>query len=326
MKIGNLNFNKPLMLAPMEGVTDIPFRLICKKLGADLLFTEFVNAEAIKRNVPKTLKKMYFLNEERPFGIQIYGGNPSTMEIATKKVEELNPDLIDINAGCWVKNVANNGAGAGLLKDLKIMENVVSNVVKSTKLPVTVKTRLGWDFSSIQIIEVAKMLEDIGVKSLTIHCRTKSQAHKGMPDYSWIQKIKEVVQIPIIVNGGLYSVKNVADVFDETNCDGVMIAQGAISHPWIFREIKNYFVNGKIEEISISESIDTLIEHLNLSVKFKGEKSAIYEMRKHFSGYLKGIYGAAKFRNELMVLLDYNLIIDKLHKFKEEKSEFKLTI
>ena len=316
MKIGNLNFNKPLMLAPMEGVTDIPFRLICKKLGADLMFTEFVNAEALKRNVKKTISKMDFLEIERPFGIQIYGGNLDSMEIATKMATDLNPDLIDVNAGCWVKNVVGSGAGAALLKDLDLMKNVISKVVNATKIPVTVKTRLGWDFNSIQIIEIAKIMEDIGVASLTIHCRTRSQGHKGNPDFSWIPKIKSEVKIPIIVNGGLNSVFDVAKVFEETFCDGVMIARGAIEHPWIFRETKNYFQNNIIEEVTLDERIETLIEHLKLSIEYKGEQTGILEMRKHFSGYLKGISFGAKLRVELMNYLESQPILDKLHEFK----------
>lgn len=317
MKIGNLIFDKPLMLAPMEGVTDISFRLICKRLGADLTFTEFVNAEGLTRKNDKTKKKMFFLEEERPFGIQIYGGNSNSMETATKIAEELNPDIIDVNAGCWVKNVVGSGAGAGLLRDLEKLKLVVSKVVNATKLPVTVKTRLGWDFESIQIIEVAKMLEDIGVASLTLHCRTRTQAHSGVPDYSWIEKIKNVVKIPIVVNGGLNTVFDVAKVFDETNCDGVMIARAAINHPWIFREIKNYFKTKNLCEVNIDERIKTFIEHLNLSIEIKGLKRGVVEIRKHYAGYLKGLHGNAKLRNELMTYVNSHKIIDTLELYKE---------
>lgn len=317
MKIGNLFFDKLISLAPMEGVTDIPFRLICKSLGADLTFTEFVNAEALKRDIKKTIAKMNFLEQERPFGIQIYGGNPETMKIATQKAELLNPDLIDVNAGCWVKNVTGSGAGAALLKDLELMKKVISNVVNATTLPVSVKTRLGWDFDSIQIVEVAKMLESIGVQMLTIHCRTKSQAHSGLPNYDWINKVKKEVKIPIIVNGGINSYKDILKIFDQTNADGVMIARGAITHPWIFRDIKNYF-NGKIiSEISLTERIETMIEHLKLSIIYKGERSGVLEFRKHLSGYLHGVYDSSKLRNELMQFTDSKIIFEKLNGFKE---------
>ncbi|MFA6457593.1 MAG: tRNA-dihydrouridine synthase family protein, partial [Bacteroidota bacterium] len=225
MQIGTINIDKPLILAPMEDVTDMPFRLVCKKLGADIMYTEFVNSDGLIRNNKKTFEKMRFLEEERTFGIQIYGGDEDAMEGATRLADSLKPDLIDVNAGCWVKQVAGRGAGAGLLKDIPRMERLVSNVVKATDIPVTVKTRLGWDEHSIKIIEVAKMLEGIGVKGLTIHCRTRSQGHNGDPDYTWIPKVKQAVSIPIIVNGSLTEPHQIKEVFEDTGCDGVMIGR-----------------------------------------------------------------------------------------------------
>ena len=209
MRIGTINIEKPLLLAPMEDVTDQAFRIVCKRLGADLVFTEFVNSEGLVRNSVKTIKKMDFREEERPFGIQIYGGEESSMEGAARIAENLQPDIIDINCGCWVRNVVGCGAGSGLLRDIPKMERIISAVVKTVNIPVTVKTRLGWDAESIKIVDIAKMVEQTGAAALTIHCRTRSQAHKGEPDFSWIPKIKSAVSIPIIANGSLeYAAKN----------------------------------------------------------------------------------------------------------------------
>jgi tRNA-dihydrouridine synthase B len=329
MKIRNISIERPLILAPMEDVTDQPFRLICKRFGADIMYTEFVNSDGLVRNSQKTFDKMKFSQIERPFGIQIYGGDENAMEGASKMADSLNPDLIDINAGCWVKKVAGRGAGAGLLKDLDQMERIVSNVIKATKLPVTVKTRLGWDESSIKIVEVAKMLEGIGVEGLTIHCRTRSQGHNGDPDYSWIAKVKQAVQIPIIVNGSLTDPVQIQETFDETGCDGVMIGRGAIENPWIFSDVKHYFETGEITKPrTLGERIDVCLELLRSSVEFKGEKRGVSEMRKFYIGYLRGVANASKLRNHLMTYYEAAPIIDLLTQVKEkgviEESMFEL--
>lgn len=319
MIIGKINIDRPLILAPMEDVTDMPFRLICKKLGADIMYTEFVNSDGLVRNSKKTFEKMRFIEEERTFGIQIYGGDESSMEGAARMADSLNPDLIDINCGCWVKQVAGRGAGAGLLKDLPRMERIVSNVIKSTAIPVTVKTRLGWDESSIKIVEVAKMLEGIGVQGLTIHCRTRSQGHNGDPDYSWIPKVKQEVRIPVFINGSLTEPKQIKDVFEGTGCDGVMIGRGAIDNPWIFSDTKHYFATGEsTPKRTLEERIDKCIELLTLSVDRKGEKRAVIEMRKFYIGYLKGEANAAKLRNHLMQFYEASRIIEILLSVKEK--------
>ncbi len=319
MQIGKINIDRPLILAPMEDVTDMPFRLVCKRLGADIMYTEFVNSDGLVRNNKKTFEKMRFLEEERTFGIQIYGGDENAMEGAAKLADSLNPDIIDVNAGCWVKQVAGRGAGAGLLKDIPRMERLVTNVVKATNIPVTVKTRLGWDESSIKIIEVAKMLEGIGVQGLTVHCRTRSQGHNGDPDYSWIPKIKREVSIPVFINGSLVEPKQIKDVFDETGCDGVMIGRGAIDNPWIFADVKHYFATGEVmAKRTLSERIDKCIELLTLSVERKGEKRAVIEMRKFYIGYLKGEPNAAKLRNYLMQFYEAAPIVDILRSVKEK--------
>lgn len=318
MKIGKIEISKPLLLAPMEDVTEQPFRIICKRLGADIMFTEFVNSDGLVRNSEKTYRKMLFTEEEHPLGIQIYGGDENSMEGAAKMADTLNPDFIDINAGCWVKNVAGRGAGAGLLKDLPRMNRIVENVVKSTKLPVTVKTRLGWDEKSIQIVEVAKMLEQTGIEALTVHCRTRSQGHSGIPDYHWIEKVKAAVNIPIVVNGSLTEPEQIKTVFDETGCDGVMIGRGAIDNPWIFADTKHYFLTGEVTpERSLQERIDVCIDLLKSSSAFKGERRGVIEMRKFYSGYLRGVKNASKLRQHLMQYLEMNPIIDLLAEIKE---------
>lgn len=319
MKIGNINIDRPIILAPMEDVTDQPFRLICKRLGADIMYTEFVNSDGLVRKNDKTFKKMLFSEEERPFGIQLYGGDENSMEGAAKLADSLNPDLIDINCGCWVKQVVGCGAGAGLLKDLPRMKRLVENVIKSTKLPVTVKTRLGWDESSIKIVEVAKMLEGIGVAALTIHARTRSQGHSGDPDFTWIPKVKQAVKIPIILNGSLTEPKQIKAAFDETGCDGVMIGRGAIDNPWIFSDVKHYFAAGEISpHRTLAERIDVCIELLQSSTRFKGERRGVIEMRKFYIGYLRGVEHASKLRNHLMQYTEAAPIIEILSLVKEK--------
>jgi tRNA-dihydrouridine synthase B len=322
VQIGNINIEHPIALAPMESVTDTSFRIICKRLGADIVYTEFVNAEGLVRLSEKTKHKMFFSEEERPVGIQIYGGLEISMEGAAKMAEEMQPDFIDVNAGCWVKNVVGQGAGAGLLKDIHKMESVVSSVVNSVKLPVTVKTRLGWDDSNIKIVDVAKMVESVGASALTVHCRTRSQAHKGEVDYSWITKIKNAVKIPIIVNGGITSPEIAKYVFESTGCDGIMVGQGAMQNPWIFKEIKNYISTGEhLISASIDERINILIEHMKLSVQHKGERRGVMEFRKYYSGYLRSFPDVAKFRAELMKFNEIEPIIEKLDKYSSLISE-----
>jgi tRNA-dihydrouridine synthase B len=307
------SIHNAVLLAPMEDVTDIAFRLVCKRMGADVMYTEFVNAEGLVRDSGKTKRKMMFLEEERPFGIQIYGGSEESMQSAARMAEGLKPDLVDINCGCWVKNVTGQGAGAGLLRDLPKMKRVIASVVHSVQLPVTVKTRLGWDEKSIQIVEVARMIEDTGAVAITIHCRTRSQGHKGVPDYSWIPKVKEAVSIPVIVNGGIDTPEIAQRVFETSGCDGVMIARGALYNPWIFREIKHYLLIGEsLPPPTLEERVDLLLQHLQLSVQFKGERSGVIEFRKYYAGYLRNLPGMAKLRAELMQYTEQSPIADHL--------------
>jgi tRNA-dihydrouridine synthase B len=318
MRIGNIEIDRAILLAPMEDVTDLPFRVICKRLGADIVYTEFVNSEGLVRGSEKTKKKMLFWDEERPFGIQIYGGEVSSMEGAAQLAESFGPDIIDINCGCWVKDVAMRGAGAGLLRDLPKMEKIASTVVNAVKVPVTLKTRLGWDAKSIRIVDVAKMCERVGIKALTVHCRTRDQGHKGPVDYSWIPRIKEAVSIPIIVNGDVVTPQNVKYVFDTTCCDAVMIGRGAVLNPWIFRQTKHYLATGELlPEPTIEERVDLLREHLRLAIEFKGERAGVIEMRKHYSGFLRGLPHVSKIRMELMQFTEAEPIFKHLTQFLE---------
>jgi tRNA-dihydrouridine synthase B len=316
MKIGKVEIDKGILLAPMEDVTDLPFRVICKRLGADIVYTEFVNSEGLVRGSKKTKQKMTFWEEERPFGIQIYGGEINSMSGAAQLAESFNPDLIDINCGCWVKDVAMRGAGAGLLRDLPKMEKIASTVVNAVKVPVTLKTRLGWDKNSIRIVDVAKMCENVGIKALTVHCRTRDQGHKGEVDYSWIPKIKAAVSIPVIVNGDIVTPQNVKGVFDATGADAVMIGRGAVLNPWIFQQTKHYMASGELlPEPTVEERVNLLREHLKLSVEFKGERAGVIELRKHYSGFLRGLPHVSKMRMELMQFTEAEPILEHLTRF-----------
>ncbi len=318
MIIGTHHITEGVLLAPMEDVTDLPFRLVCKRLGADMVYTEFVNSEGLVRERKKTHRKLELSDEERPVGIQIYGSEAGSMAGAARIAEAAGPDLIDINAGCWVKDVAKRGAGAGLLKDLPRMEAIAREVIQNVSLPVTLKTRLGWDADSIRIVEVARMLEDAGIQALTIHCRTRSQGHKGEPLWEWIPEVKSRVSIPVIANGGIDTPERVAYVLRNVGADAVMIGQGAITNPWIFRQAKQYLATGTLlPEPTLRERISLALEHLTLSVGHKGERIGTIEMRKHYSGYLRGLHGAARLRMHLMQFTESAPVREALERFAE---------
>jgi tRNA-dihydrouridine synthase B len=325
--IEKININKAILLAPMEDVTDISFRLICRELGADVVYTEFVNSEGLARLNEKTHKKLKIIDEERPVGIQIYGAGIESMVNAAKIAEEENPDLIDINAGCWVKNVVGHGAGSALLKDPPYMQKMVKRIVQSVSLPVTVKTRLGWDHSSIQIIDVARRMEDAGAKALTVHCRTRAMGHKGEAEWNWIPRIKSAVSIPVVLNGNVLCADDVKKAFDETGADGVMIARGAIGNPWIFSEAKELLTYGLIKtRIDTEKKIKICLRHLQLAINVKGERRAVIEHRKFYSGYLKGLYNASQVRQVLMGACDYNRVEDILLKYLEQLKEYETVV
>jgi tRNA-dihydrouridine synthase B len=320
-----LGAQQGLLLAPMEDVTDISFRQICKEFGADIVYTEFVNADGLVRSKKptKSRMKMILREEERPAGIQIYGGNLDSMQAAATIVETEQPDIIDINAGCWVKKVAKRGAGAGLLRDLPYMVRMAKTIVDQVDLPVTVKTRIGWDDDSIQIVELAKMLEDVGVRALTVHCRTRQQGHSGDPDWTWIPRIREAISIPVILNGGVMTPQDVVSAFDETGCDAVMIARGAIANPWIFREAKQLLATGTLPEPpEFRERIETALRHLRLAVQIKGERRAVLEMRKHYIAYLKYVPNSRQMRNILMKPETLAEAEDVLHSLLYYSEEF----
>jgi len=317
MKIGSIDINKPLCLAPMEDVTELPFRLICKRLGADIVYTEFTSSEGIIRDIPRIMEKVQISEDERPVAIQIFGGRPEAMSGAAEAIEKLRPDFIDVNCGCWVKNHVARNEGAGLLRDLPLFKEIVKATVKGTNLPVTVKTRLGWDDQSIVILDVAKMVEDAGAKALTLHCRTRSQAHSGFADWSWLEKIKKVISIPVIGNGDITCPEDVKAML-ETGCDGVMIGRGAIANPWIFKQTKHFLSTGEhLPDASIEEKINICIEHLKLNVQYKGEKYGVQTFRKHYVGYLKGLPNITPVRSELMKYITMEHVIECLFKYLE---------
>ena len=321
MKIGDINIDKGIFLAPMEDVSDYPFRMICKKMGADVLYSEFISSEALIRDAEKAFKKMTILPQEHPIGIQIYGNRVEAMVEAAQIAEEKRPDFIDINFGCPVKKVALKGAGAGLLRDIPLMIKICGEVVKHTSIPVTAKTRLGWDADDIVIIEVAKQMESVGIEALTIHARTRQQAFKGNADWKWIAKTKSAVNIPIIGNGDITEPQHVKEMFDTTGCDAVMIGRGAIHNPWIFGQAKELLKTRVIPpEPDLPEKIDLLIMHLKYSVEYKGERRGVLEMRKHYSGYLKGLPNIAKFRLQLMQYSTLDPVIDLLNQLKKNET------
>ena len=319
MKIGKLEIKNPVCLAPMEDVTDLPFRLICHRLGADIVYTEFTSSEAIIREVKKAMRKIKIAEEERPVAIQIFGGAERSMEMAAQIAEGSKPDFIDINCGCWVKNVAMRGEGAGLLRDLPHFERVVKSTVAATKLPVTVKTRLGWDEKNIVILDVAKMVEQAGAQALTIHCRTRSQGHEGDADWTWLEKIKKVVSIPVIGNGDVQTPQD-AKAMLETACDGVMIGRGAIGNPWIFRDARHFIDTGVLlPPPTLTERIEVCIQHLKLTVQHGTElRNGIIPFRKFYAGYFHGLPNIAKLRSDLMQLVELSPIVDRLYQYQKE--------
>lgn len=307
-----------LALAPMEDVTDAGFRRFVRQLGADVVYTEFASSEALVRDARKTFDKIKVFPDERPVGIQIFGSTEVVMEKAAFLAEKEGPDFIDINCGCWVKKVSCKGAGAGLLKDIKAFRSVVLSVMKGTSLPVTVKTRLGWDKRSIIIVEVAKMLEDIGVRALTVHCRTRDQGHEGDVDRKWLAKIREAVNIPLLGNGDIASVEDVKELM-ELGCDGVMIGRAAIKKPWIFHQLKSYFEKGILkQDPGLAEKIKYCRTHLNLTLQSKDSLVVLREFRKFYASYLSGFKQASSWRQELMQQKDITGVFGVLDRLEQE--------
>jgi len=310
----------PLLLAPMEDVSDPPFRAVCKENGADLMYTEFISSEGLIRDAAKSRQKLDIYDDERPIGIQIFGDKIDSMREAAAIAEEAQPELIDINYGCPVKKVACKGAGSGILLDLPKMQAMTSEIVKRVKLPVTVKTRLGWDDNTIKIVEVTKRLQDAGIKALTIHGRTRKQMYKGVADWSYIAEVKNNpdIHIPIFGNGDIDSPQKALEYKNNYGIDGMMIGRASIGYPWIFKEIKHYFKTGQVlHPPSLAERVTVAKKHLDFSVKWKGEKTGIFEMRRHYTNYFKGIPDFKPYRK----LLVESVSIAELHGILDEVSE-----
>ena len=306
IKIGNIDLGEfPLLLAPMEDVSDPPFRRLCKLHGADMLYSEFISSEGLIRDAIKSRKKLDIFDYERPVGIQIFGGDEEAMALSAKIVATVRPDLVDINFGCPVKKVVSKGAGAGVLKDIDLMVRLTKAVVSSTDLPVTVKTRLGWDESSINIEEVAERLQDVGISALTIHARTRSQMYKGHSDWSYIAKVKNNprIHIPIFGNGDIDNPEKALEYRNKYGVDGIMIGRAAIGYPWIFREIKHYFATGELlSPPTIADRVAAARNHLIWSVEWKGERQGVLEMRRHYANYFKGLPNFKEHRQRLVTL------------------------
>jgi len=330
VKIGKIELGDfPLLLAPMEDVSDPPFRAVCKDNGADLMYTEFISSEGLIRDAIKSRKKLDIFEYERPVGIQIFGGDEEAMALATQIVDTINPDLVDINFGCPVKKVVCKGAGAGVLKNLDLMVRLTEAVVKSTKLPVTVKTRLGWDENSQNVEEVAERLQDVGISALSIHGRTRAQMYKGEADWTLIGKIKNNprIHIPIFGNGDIDSPQKAVEYKNRYGVDGVMIGRAAIGYPWIFNEIKHYIKTGEmLGAPNIQQRVEVCKKHLQKSVEWKGEGLGMLEMRRHYTSYFKGLNHFKEYRTKLVTtnhLDDLYAIIEEIEeKYSLEAASF----
>jgi tRNA-dihydrouridine synthase B len=326
VKIGNIEVGEfPLLLAPMEDVSDPPFRALCKENGADLMYTEFISAEGLIRDAAKSVQKLDIYDYERPIGIQIFGDKIESMREAAAIAEEANPEIVDINYGCPVKKVACKGAGAGILLDLPKMQEMTAEIVKRVDKPVTVKTRLGWDENTIKIVEVAKRLQDVGIQALTIHGRTRKQMYKGEADWTHIAEVKNHpdIHIPIFGNGDIDSPEKALEYKNTYGVDGIMIGRASIGYPWIFDEIKHYFETGQhLVPPTLAQRVDVAKRHLEFSVSWKGDKQGIFEMRRHYTNYFRGIPHFKPFRTRLVETDDVSLVFDTLDEildhFKEE--------
>lgn len=328
IKIGNIELpDFPLLLAPMEDVSDPPFRRLCKLHGVDMLYSEFVSSEGLIRDAIKSRQKLDIFDYERPVGIQIFGGDEEAMAMSARIVETVEPDLVDINFGCPVKKVVTKGAGAGVLKDVDLMVRLTKAVVASTHLPVTVKTRLGWDDSSINIEEVAERLQETGIKALSIHGRTRAQMYKGTADWTLISKIKQNpnIEIPIFGNGDIDSPQKALEYREKYACDGLMIGRGAIGYPWIFNEIKHFFKTGEVlPEPTIADRVLAVRQHAEWSVDWKGEHLGLVEMRRHYNNYFKGIPNFKHLKKrylQALSLTELNELLDETLDFYSENCE-----
>ena len=308
--IGQIKIKYPLILAPMAGVTDLPFRMICKKMGASLMYTEFVSAEGIIRENNKTLEMIKFDEKERPLGVQIFGDNPEVVGKSAKYIyENFKPDIIDINFGCPVPKITKKGAGSAALRDLSLMSDIASSVICNVpQIPITVKMRAGWDSSNIVAVDAGVMLEKLGIKAVTLHARTTKQGYSGHSDWSIIKDLKDNVNIPIIGNGDVHNLDTFLKMRDSTNCDAVMIGRGALGNPWIFKEIKSYFDQEKYNEKSLYELVDVCKNHVALLEENKNEITCLNLSKKHLNFYIKNFSGSSKWRKDIMSCININEI------------------
>jgi tRNA-dihydrouridine synthase B len=328
LKIGNVTFDDfPLLLAPMEDVSDPPFRALCKEQGCDMMYTEFISVEGLIRDAAKSVQKLDIYEEERPIGIQIFGAELDSMMRAAEIVEEAQPEVLDINYGCPVKKVVCKMAGAGILQDIPKMIELTKAVVNSTNLPVTVKTRLGWDEKTMFIEEVVERLQDIGVQAVSIHGRTRKQMYKGEADWTLIGKIKENprIHIPIIGNGDINSPQKAKEYRERYGVDGIMIGRASIGNPWIFREIKHYFATGELlAPPTLHERVEAARQHLRHSIEWKGVKLGVLEMRRHYTNYFKGFPGVKKFRSQLVTEHDPEVLFTVLSELERHYAGFEM--
>lgn len=324
MKIGSIDFGeRPLFLAPMEDVSDPPFRLLCKRFGADMMYTEFISSGGLVYEACDSIQKLDIYEKERPVGIQIFGGNVDQVRKAAHIVDEVGPDVIDINFGCPVKKVVCKDGGAGILRNLPKMKEITEAVINASTRPVTVKTRLGWNDETIQIIDVARMLEDVGIQALAVHARTRAQMYKGEARWQWLRRIKEEsgITIPLIGNGDATSPEKIQDMFNITGVDAVMIGRGAIGNPWIFRDAKAFMETGEVPPPPTwQERLEVVAEHLTLKCEWLGETKGVLEMRRMYGGYFKGFRNASSLRMLIMQESTLDGVLNVLFNFGEEEA------
>ena len=319
MKIGNVELKNKVFLSPMAGVTDLPFRLICKEQNCGMLYTEMINAKALCYDDKNTKKMLNIEYEEHPVAVQIFGSDPEFMGKAAEIMNAYPNEILDINMGCPAPKVVKNGDGSALMKNPKLTEEVLKSVVKNSTKPVTLKIRKGWDDNSVNAVEIAKIAEASGISALAIHGRTREQYYSGNADWDIIGEIKNAINIPVIGNGDVFSVEDARNMLNKTGCDAIMIGRGAQGNPWIFKRINHYMETGEIlPEPTLEEKINTAIKHLNLAVKEHGEYVAVREMRKHIAWYLKGLKGSAKVRDEINKITSYEEVITRLNDYMED--------
>ena len=330
VKIGDIELGDfPLLLAPMEDVSDPPFRALCKEQGADVVYTEFISSEGLIRSAQKSVMKLDIYEKERPVGIQIFGANLESMLQTIDIVEKSNPDIIDINFGCPVKKVVSKGAGAGILKDIDLMVKLTSEMVKRTPIPITVKTRLGWDDSTIKIVEVAERLQDVGIKAIAIHGRTRAQMYKGNADWNLISEVKnnKRMHIPVFGNGDVNSPEKARIMRDDYGLDGAMIGRASIGNPWFFKQVKEYLNTGiNVSPPSLEERIYTAKRHLEMAINWKGERLGLLETRRHYSNYFRGVSNFKPYRTRLVTGDTTEEVMNVFKELEEKQSTFEFMV